>query len=484
MKYFLRILALLLVVGVIHSCSKDEIEDPDPPQPPEEKDSVLLPGKEMRGVWIATVWELDWPRGERDIEAQKQQYIDYLDQFQRMNINAVFFQVKGMGDAYYDSPYEPWSASISGTRGKDPGYDVLSFLIEEAHARDIEFHAWMNPYRIATRADRGTMYPDLHPSIQSDWVINHEKIQIYNPAIPEVRERLADIVRDLIEKYDVDGIHFDDYFYPDPSSAGQMESDREDYDDYGKDFASIEDFRRNNVNETIRLVHETISNTRPEVVFSVSPAASPDYSMNTLYADVRTWAKEGWLDILIPQLYHEIGNPYNDFQERLAWWAQFSYDATLMIGYGLYRFGDPESPAAFQNVSEMEKQIEMARKNKKVKGHLMYSAQYIPMNRIGITDKLEELFENPGVIPFAGRSEFPDPEPATDLQLSGNTLKWKTTGDVRSVVYYFSDLKREGVVLAITRDQEIPVGAEGYYVVTTLNNQNKESKPSEAVLKK
>lgn len=483
MKYLLRIGILLLLISLIHSCSKDDVQDPEP-EPPEEEDSLQFPEKEMRGVWMATVWELDWPKGNHDAESQKELYLTYLDQFKKLNINAVFFQVKGMGDAYYDSPYEPWSVSITGTRGEDPGYDILQFLIEETHARGMEFHAWMNPYRIATRADRGSMFPDLHPSVEPGWVVSHEKIQIYNPAVPEVRDRLADIVKDLIQKYDVDGIHFDDYFYPDPSSAGQMVSDRDDYEKYGEGFQSIEDFRRDNVNQAIRTVHETISEVRPEVVFSVSPAASPDYNMNTLFADVRTWAKEGWLDLLIPQLYHEIGNPYNDFQERLAWWAQFSYDATLMIGYGLYRFGDSAAPGPFQNTAELEKQMEMARKNKKVKGHLMYSAQYIPMNRIGITDKLADLYPHPAVIPFMGRSEFPDPEPASGIRLEGNKLKWNTSGDVRSVVYYFSDLNKKGVVHSITFDQEIVVDAEGYYSITTLNNQNKESDPSEVVLKK
>src|SRR5690625_285876 len=155
-----------------------------------------------------------------------------------------------------------------------------------------------------------------------------------------------------------------------------------------------------------------------------------------------------------------------------------------MIGYCLYRFDDSGSPAPFQNVVEMEKQIEMARRHKKVKGHMMYNAQYIPMNRIGITDKQAELYEHPAVIPFVGRTKFPDPEPAGDVHLSGNTLKWNTTEDVRSVVYYFSDMKEEGIVLAVTREQEITVEADGHYVVTTLNSQNKESKPSEAVSKK
>src|SRR5690606_36657247 len=176
--------------------------------------------------------------------------------FRELNINAIFFQVKGMGDAFYKSPYEAGSVAITGERGKDPGYDVLKFMIDEAHARDIEFHAWINPYRIATRANTGTSYPSLHSSIESDCVVSHEKIQIYNPAIPEVRQRLVDIVQDLISKYDVDGVHFDDYFYPSPTAAGQMISDQGDYEQYGQDYPSIQDFRRANVDRAIEGVYE------------------------------------------------------------------------------------------------------------------------------------------------------------------------------------------------------------------------------------
>src|SRR5699024_9279111 len=217
------------------------------PNPPNTEGELQFPDKEMRAVWMATVWGLDWPQGEYNKALQREMYISYLEKFKELNINAVFFQVKGMGDAYYDSSYEPWSEYITGTRGKDPGYNILDFLIEEAHARDIEFHAWMNPYRIDTRASSGTTFADLHPSVKPEWVKNLDTIQIYYPALPEVRQRLTDIVQELLLKFDVDGIHFDDYFYP----AGEQFADQEDYDKYGDEYSTIEDFRRANVNKAI-----------------------------------------------------------------------------------------------------------------------------------------------------------------------------------------------------------------------------------------
>ncbi len=473
---------LIFLISILNSCSKDEIEGPSS-DPPDEEPTLHYPKKEMRSVWMATVWELDWPQGKHDEETQKRLYTDYLDQFKELNINALFFQVKGMGDAFYDSPYEPWSVVLTGNRGEDPGYDILDFLIDEAHARDIEFHAWMNPYRIATRAGAGSAYPDLHPSVKPEWVVSHEKIQIYNPAVPEVKQRLADIAKDMITRYDVDGIHFDDYFYPSPSSAGQMVSDDGDYEKYGAGFTSKEDFRRANVSDAIKGVHEMIVSTKPGVVFSVSPASNPDYNYGTLFADVRKWCKEGWLDLVIPQLYHEVGNQYNDFQERLSWWSQYSYDAAIMVGHGYYRFGDKTAPSAFQSTVELEKQFDLTRRNKKVVGNLLYSAQYIPLNKIGITDKLAEIYKNPTVIPFMGRSELPDPQAATNVKIEGNTLRWNTGEEVRSVVYYFADLEKEAVVVAITDKRQLEVNSPGHYSVSTINEDNMESKPSEVVLR-
>jgi len=467
---------------ILISCSK---EDDSPVQiEPGATDELIFPKKEMRSVWITTAWGLDWPMGKYDVTAQKNQYIQYLEKFKELHINSVIFQVKPMGDAFYDSPYEPWSASITGTRGEDPGYDLLQFLIDEAHKRGMEFHAWMNPYRIATRANNSTPYPPLHASVKPEWVVSHEKIQIYNPALPEVRQRLADIVKDLITKYEVDGIHFDDYFYPDPSSAGTMVSDAPDYQKYGEGYASIDEFRRANVDKAIEAVHEVIVSSKPEVLFTISPAANPDYNKNTLFADVTKWCQEGWIDIVMPQLYQEIGNPYNDFQGRLAWWSQYNYNAALMIGHGYYKFGDPTQPGAFQTTLELQRQFELTGRNKKVMGNALYSARFVLFNKIGITDMLGTIYSRPALIPFLGRVVAPAPVKPQNVRLENGLLTWNNPGSHRSVVYHFTDLKKEGAVVSITNVTSQQVTSPGYYCITSINRDNIESEPSELLEKK
>ncbi|WP_447641009.1 MULTISPECIES: glycoside hydrolase family 10 protein [Chitinophagaceae] len=481
MKTFFNFLTVIAFGVVFNACNKHDGSVPDTQQSTVE--SFTIPKKEMRAVWMATAYGLDWPQSIYDVAAQKQQYIDYLDKFKSLNINAIFVQIKGMGDAFYSSPYEPWSAAITGTRDKDPGYDVLKFMVDKAHEKGMEFHAWLNPYRIATRASSSTAYPALHSSIQPDWVVSHEKIQIYNPALPEVRQRLSDIVKDIISKYDVDGIHFDDYFYPDPSSAGSMVSDKSDYETYGAGYASIEDFRRDNVNKAIKGVHDVIIATRPEVVFSIAPSPNDSYNYNTLYADVLKWNMEGWIDVVIPQLYQPIGAASSDFKERLQWWHQFRYQATMMVGYGYYRFGDPTAPSAFQSTSELENEYALTKKYKACLGHVLYSAKYIMTNSIGITDKLASMWDTPTIIPFLGRSVAPEPSEPKNVRVEGGSLKWNSNGSVRSVVYFTPSLKQEAIVLAITKSNEYNASASGYYAVSTINDDNRESVVSSPVKK-
>lgn len=238
------------------------------------------------------------------------------------------------------------------------------------------------------------------------------------------------------------------------------------------------------MDKAIKGVYDVIVATKPEVVFSVSPAPDPDYNYKTLFADVKKWAEQGWMDVVIPQLYQEIGNQYNDFQNRLTWWAQYNYKAALMVGHGYYKFGDGTSPSAFQTTTELDRQLEITRKNKKVVGNLMYSARFIMLNKIGITTKLADLYKNPSVIPFLGRSVAPAPADPTNVKLEGNLLKWNASGAVRSVVYFTTDLLKEATVVAITDKNEWPVTALGHYTVTTINADNLESKVYTVVTKK
>ena len=479
-KFPYYLIAVLCLTLILNACKKDNLKptpEPDPDKPPVgQQDDLVYPKKDMRAVWVTTAWGLDWPRGDYNMETQKQQYISYLNKFKELNINAIFFQVKPMGDAFYDSSYEPWSASITGTRGKDPGYDILKFLIDEAHARGIEFHAWMNPYRIATAQP----YPALHPSIKPEWVLSLGSIQIYNPALPEVRQRLADIVKETITRYDVDGIHFDDYFYP----SGENYNDQAYYQQYGSGYNTIQDFRRGNVDKAIEAVHNVIVATKPEVVFSVSPAPNRNTNYNNLYADVEKWNKEGWLDVVIPQLYQERGNKYNDFIANLQWWVQHNHGTPVMVGHGFYKFGDPTMPSAFQSSAELQEQFNITRSNAKIVGNAQYSARYLYLNKVGVTDKLKEIYKDPAVMPFLGRAVAPAPVAASNVKIESNKLKWSTSGNVQSVVYYFADLKKPAVVLEITDATELSITKKGHYSVATLNADNKESKPSAVVEKK
>lgn len=481
----------------VASCSKDS-PSPDDGNPDPGGDNgggeqvLILPQKEMRGAWIPTVWALDWPRTanyaavEYGAAAQQASYKAMLDMLKAKGFNTVFVQIRGMGDAFYNSPYEPWSGNITGTRGQAASYDVMQFMIDEAHARGLEFHAWINPYRIATRASSGTPYPALHSSINPSWVVDHEKIQIYNPALPEVRQRLADIVKDIITKYDVDGMHMDDYFYPDPSSAGTMVSDQSLYEQYGSGFSTIADWRRDNVNKAIQGIYKTIVQNKPEVVFSISPAASRTYNLNTLFADVGKWCQEGWVDVLIPQLYQEIGNPSNDFQANLSTWAQFAYSSRLVIGHALYRFGAAGNPAAFGSTQELVRQFDLTKRNAKAVGSVMYSAKDVYFNRIGIADKLAELYSHKAIIPFAGRKIAPETNTPANVKFTGNELSWSAASgnNVRYAVYHFTDVKKEGKLLDVVTTMKLNVSAPGFYSVTSLNVDHLESKPSDPLEKK
>ena len=229
------------------------------------------PKREVRAVWLSTVWALDWPSVTGNINAQKTGLISILNKLQAANFNTVFFQVRGMSDAMYNSAYEPWSQYLSGERGADPGWDPLAYIVEEAHARGMELHAWINPYRYSTaEASHGNL-PDDYAVAHPDWLMDYGNYtKILNPGMKEVMQRICDIVEDIITHYDVDGIVFDDYFYAD---AGQrFELDNELYKANNPLGLSQADWRRNNVNQMVRDVQARINSIKPYLTFGISPA--------------------------------------------------------------------------------------------------------------------------------------------------------------------------------------------------------------------
>lgn len=316
--------------------------------------SAQAPKREVRSVWLSTVWRLDWPSttvpaaagtNEATREAarltQKTGLIAVLDKLKAANLNTVYFQVRGMCDAFYNSQYEPWSQYLSSERGADPGWDPLAYLIVEAHERGIEVHAWLNPYRYSTSAESHGNLPYDYTNVHPDWLLDYGSYtKILNPGLPEVRQRITDVVADILTKYDVDGIIFDDYFYVQGITDAMDEQQFQLYNPKG---LLRGDWRRNNVNQMVRDVQARINSIKPYVSFGISPAGvaasdidvatkygvdpcpvGDDWQYDGIYSDPLAWLKDGSVDYLSPQLYWPINHATNDYSKLSPWWAKVS----------------------------------------------------------------------------------------------------------------------------------------------------------------
>ncbi|MFH9573284.1 glycoside hydrolase family 10 protein [Streptomyces sp. NPDC017454] len=354
----------------------------------------------MRGMWLATVANRDWPTrpGLRAAE-QRAELVEHLDTAVRHRLNTVIFQVRPAADALWPSAYEPWSQYLSGSQGRDPGWDPLGTAVKEAHARGLELHAWFNPYRVATHDDPAHLVP-THPARKHpDWVVPYGGKLYYNPGLPEVRAFVQDAMMDAVEKYAVDGVHFDDYFYPYPV-AGRSFDDGGTYSTYGSGFATRAAWRRNNIDLLVRETAARVKKVRPAARFGVSPfgvwrnAATDAKGSDTragvqtyddLYADTRKWVREGWLDYIVPQLYWNIGLDAADYAKLLPWWAQVAKGSRtrLYIGEALYKAGDPAQPAAWQDPAELSRHLTLARNHPEVRGHVFFAAKDIADDRLG-----------------------------------------------------------------------------------------------------
>ena len=312
------------------------------------------PKREVRATWLTTVWRLDWPSTtvpaatgtneasrETARQVQKSGLISVLDKLQAANFNTVFFQVRGMCDAFYNSQYEPWSQYLSSERGADPGWDPLAFIIEEAHARGIEVHAWLNPYRYSTSSESHGNLPGDYANTHPEWLMDYGGFtKILNPGLPEVRQRICDVVADILQKYDVDGIVFDDYFYVSGTTDNQ---DNDQYQAYNPDNLQRGDWRRENVNMMIKDVQTRINSIKPYITFGVSPAgvaasdinvankygvekcpAGSDWQYNSIYSDPLAWLYNGSIDYISPQVYWAINHATNDYAKISPWWAKVS----------------------------------------------------------------------------------------------------------------------------------------------------------------
>ena len=368
---------------------------------------------EFRGVWIATVENIDWPskRGLSN-EDQKSEFIDLLDKHQRNGMNAIVMQIRPSGDALYPSTLEPWSEYLMGKQGLAPSpfYDPLAFMIEETHKRGMEFHAWINPYRAVFNVNKSSVALTHITKIHPEWFVTYGDKKYFNPGMPEVWQFTNRVVKDIVSRYEIDAIHMDDYFYPYKIPGKEFP----DQAAYAKNARGLnkEDWRRSNCDSIVKQLSVTIHNAKPAVQFGISPfgvwrnkSKDPRGSVtkagptnyDELYADILLWLEKGWIDYIVPQLYWEHGHPLADFDELVQWWNDNSYGKQLYIGHGIYRAG---TNAAWKNPNEIPYQINKLRSLPNTGGSVYFSSSSFKNNANGWNDSLQQhYYVNPAISP-------------------------------------------------------------------------------------
>lgn len=477
----------------------------------------LPPKREFRGVWIATVENIDWPAVPNgDAVQQQKQLINLLNEHQKTGINAIMFQVRPAADAFYAKSREPWSKFLTGKQGvgPDPFYDPLELAVTEAHQRGMELHAWFNPYRATQDADFSALSANHITNMRPEWFFIYGGKKLFNPGIPEVREYIVKVVLDVVDNYDVDGIHMDDYFYP-YRIAGQTIQDQGTYQKYGKGFGSIDDWRRNNVNLLIKMLGDSIHKHKPLLKFGMSPfgvwankkqhpagsETNGGSSYVQQYADSRKWVKEGWVDYINPQLYRPLNDNLVAFNKMVDWWSLNTYGKHLYIGQAPYRLIENQMPA-YRQPSELPNEIRYLRKNMRVQGSVYFSSRSLMINPLGFTDSLRNNFYHyPALPPVMLWLDSVAPHPPLQLvgTVTANTvnLQWQmplTAKDNELVYGYVLYRFREQEKVDITdpkhiisirystetsyRDTTAENGKSYIYVVTALDRMKNESESS------
>ncbi len=399
-----------------------------PPQFIQAQKTPQSPSAELRGAWVATVANIDFPSKPGLSSAKiKMEFDSLMDALKAMNMNAVFVQIRPAGDAFYKSPTVPLSKFLVGKQGAmldDSIFDPLEYMIKAAHDRRMEFHAWLNPYRATFDLDTAALAPN-HPlrslpnRRKAEWFFQYGKKWYFNPASPSVRQYLTNVVQDIVLRYDVDGIHFDDYFYPYPEAGLSLDAALKDYDAFATGdhtFTNIADWRRNNVNLLIEGVSKTIKKYKPYVKFGIGPFGvwrnkdrDPIRGSNTrasvtgyddLYADVLLWLEKGWVDYVAPQVYWSVGFPAADYEILVDWWSKHLFGKQLYIGHAAYKIHNSANDKNWDQEDEISQQIAINRANPNVSGSVFFSAKPLLRNPLGVQDTLtRSLWKYTALVP-------------------------------------------------------------------------------------
>lgn len=466
------------------------------------------PKREFRGAWIQAV------NGQfRGIptEKLKQTLIDQLNSLQGAGINAIIFQVRPEADALYASQLEPWSRFLAGVQGQAPSpyWDPMQFMIDECHKRGMEFHAWINPYRVKTSL-KSELSPNHLYNIHPEWFVTYNNQLFFDPALPESRRHICMVVADIVSRYDVDAIHMDDYFYPYPAKGMDFPDDAS-FARYGGGFTNRADWRRSNVNILIQKIHETIRGLKPWVKFGISPFGIYRNEKNDplgsktnglqnyddLYADVLLWARNGWVDYNIPQIYWQIGHPAADYETLVKWWAKNTENRPLFIGQSVMNTiqnADPKNPS----MNQLPRKMALERAYQTIGGSCQWPASAVVENAGKYRDALvQEYHKYPALVPVFDFMDDKAPGKVRKVKKvwteDGYMLFWtppkaKDEMDraVQYVVYRFGDKEKVNIddashIVAVTRNNfyKLPYkdGKNKYrYVVTALDRLHNESK--------
>jgi uncharacterized lipoprotein YddW (UPF0748 family) len=480
---------------------------------------ATTPKYQFRAMWIATVSNIDWPsRTGLSETAAKKEFIGWLDLAVRLKFNAVMVQVRPGGDAFWPSRYEPWSKYLTGVPGRDPGWDPLAFMVTESHKRNLQFHAWFNPYRVSSSTDLNTLASGAPGRVHPDWLVTYPvkasgSRLYYNPGIPVVRQFVEDAIMDAVSRYDIDGVHFDDFFYPYPA-AGQDFPDGAAFAAYGAGFTNRAAWRRHNVDLLIAELDRRIHLAKPWLAFGVSPfgiwrnndsdpggsatRGAESYAANA--ADTRQWVRNGWLDYIVPQLYWNIGFSVADYATLVRWWSATvaGTRVRLYIGQAAYRVGVKGQSKAWFNPTELSRHLTLNRRYPQIAGDIYFSARSLRANRLNAIGRLvADQYPSPALVPIMRPTAT---RPLAYPQILGATrsgagvrVAWRQASATSFAVYRFPagqqvtacDFTDARHLVATVRgnqwtDPKPRAGQEYTYYVTAIDRAGLESAPSAA----
>lgn len=468
------------------------------------------PKREFRGTWIQII-NGQFQGMSRD--EMQQNLTNQLDELQRCGVNAVMFQVRGEADALYESPYEPWSRFLTGVQGQAPNpyWDPLAWMIEQCHKRGMELHAWINPFRAKTKGTK-SLSPK-HPYVKNPHLFfEYDGLYIFDPGIPENREYICRVAADIVRRYDIDGLHIDDYFYPYPA-AGKEIPDAKTYQNYRNGIPNVSDWRRHNVNVFMRQLNDSVHAVKPWVKFGVSPfgiyhnaksgsgipgsATGGLQNYDDLYADILYWIDKGWVDYTVPQVYWEIGHKVADYETLVKWWGHYASDRPLYIGQDVertVRAADLKNPE--QN--QMAEKFRLQRTTSGVQGSCLWYSAAVVRNEGGYATALKNHYHRTLALqPLMPHIDIEAPKKPRKVRTlwmpDGYYLFWtapRGKGEMDKAttyaIYRFKrgekiNLENSENLIAVTRETlyKLPYdnGKTRYtYVVTALDRLQNESK--------